>query len=74
MMDMKFGRILGAALALAVLSACGADKETVAGVRCDALDASAWEGSQWISAADAPVVEKEIHTSKDWRAAVLVRR
>ena len=69
MMDMKFGRIIGAALALAALSACGADKETVAGVRTDALDASAWEGSQWISAADAPVVEKEIHTSKDWRAA-----
>jgi len=68
-MDMKFGRILGAVLALAALSACGADKETVAGVRCDALDASAWEGSQWISAADAPVVEKEIHTSRDWRAA-----
>ena len=65
----KFQYLMTALAALAVLSAGCGNKEKVAGVRTDALDASAWEVSEWISAVDAPVVEKEIHTSKDWRAA-----
>lgn len=35
---------------------CGAPDSSVAGRRVDALDASAWENSEWISVVDAPVV------------------
>ncbi len=50
---MKAKSILLAAFA-AALAACSAPAPV--GVKTDALDASAWEGSQWISVADAPVV------------------
>ena len=39
------------------------------GRRVDALDDSAWECSQWISVADAPVVEGKVYNSTNNRAA-----
>ena len=39
------------------------------GNRADALDDSAWESSQWISAADAPIVEGTVHSKENCRAA-----
>ena len=54
---MKTRYLLLAACA-AALAACGpkVDSDFV-GKRADALDASAWESSQWISAVDAPVLK-----------------
>ncbi len=52
---MRTKAILSAAVALA-LAACGKPAPEVVGVKTDALDAAAWEASQWISAADAPVI------------------
>ena len=54
---MKTKYLLLAACA-AALAACGpkVDSDFV-GKRADALDASAWESSQWISAVDAPVLK-----------------
>ena len=46
---------------------CTSDK--VCGTRVDALDDSAWECSQWISVADAPVVEGKVYNSRNNRAA-----
>ena len=43
---------------LTAVACCGGDADTV-GVRTDALDASAWESSKWISVVDAPVVSKD---------------
>ena len=56
----KFQYLMTALTALAAMAAGCGNKEKAAGVRTDALDASAWEVSEWISAVDAPVVEKEI--------------
>ena len=39
------------------------------GVLTDALDDSAWDISEWISAADAPVVTGKVETSENCRAA-----
>ena len=44
------------AAAVLILSACTAPQRGPAGVRVPALDAAAWDHSEWISAADAPVV------------------
>ena len=48
-----------------VLAACG-PKESV-GTRCEALES--WEGSEWISAADAPVITGLVNTKENRRAA-----
>jgi alpha-L-rhamnosidase len=48
-------RIMMLAAAAAVLAACGTKVSEPVGKRADALDASAWEASQWISVVDAPV-------------------
>ena len=53
-------------LLLAVLAA-GCCRETAVGTRCEALDS--WEGSEWISAADAPVVTGLVNTKVNRRAA-----
>ena len=54
---MKTRYLLLAACA-AALAACGPKVESdFVGKRADALDASAWESSQWISAVDAPVLK-----------------
>ena len=42
------------AAAVLILSACTAPQRGPAGVRVPALDAAAWDHSEWISAADAP--------------------
>ena len=48
---------LFAAVAIAVFGiSCGSQAITEVGVKTDALDASAWDASQWISAVDAPVL------------------
>ena len=54
---MKTRYLLLAACA-AAFAACGPKVESdFVGKRADALDASAWEASQWISAVDAPVLK-----------------
>ncbi|MBQ9661476.1 MAG: family 78 glycoside hydrolase catalytic domain [Bacteroidales bacterium] len=50
-----FYPILSLAL-LAFLPACNTQQSGIAGVRTEALEDAAWEVSDWISAADAPVV------------------
>lgn len=56
-------------MAVAVLFSGCKGKDKVAGQLTDPLEDSVWEVSQWISAADAPVVEKEVRSRFDWRAA-----
>ena len=56
-------------VAMMLLAAACCREVPVVGTRTAALDDSAWECSEWISAADAPVVEGRIHTSKNCRAA-----
>lgn len=46
--------------AVAALMALGCTSEETVGVRTNALDDSLWEKSEWIAAADAPVVEGKI--------------
>lgn len=55
-------------LALAAVISCKSGKDFY-GVRSDALPNSVWEQSQWISAADAPVVSGDVHSKKNCRAA-----
>ena len=48
---------LFAAVAIAVFGiSCGSQAVAEVGVKTNALDASAWDASQWISAVDAPVL------------------
>ena len=61
--------MISAAAALSVLAACSSGSKESAGVRTAALDDSAWEVSEWISAADAPVVEGEVKGGSNYRAA-----
>lgn len=58
------------ALALAIMSAmsCSNSDSTIAGHRTDALDDSAWNNSEWISAANAPVVTGRVE-GRNERAA-----
>ncbi|MCR5710309.1 MAG: glycoside hydrolase family 78 protein [Bacteroidales bacterium] len=46
--------------AVLVVGACGKQELSVAGKKTSALGDSAWESSQWISAADAPVITGKI--------------
>lgn len=48
-------------LSIAVAAGCSSEKTSGVGTRIDALDASAWDGSVWISAANAPVVQGKIN-------------
>ena len=63
---------LNVSLAIAAIafffSACGTKTATEV-VRVDALDASAWDASQWISVVDAPVVTGKIGDMENNRAA-----
>ena len=52
-----------------LLASCGIQPATEYGTRADALDASAWEASQWISAVDAPVVTGKTGDMVNNRAA-----
>ena len=57
------------AIATAILfTACGAKSATEV-MRVDALDASAWDASQWISVVDAPVVTGKTGDMQNNRAA-----
>ncbi len=50
-----------AAMAVWVSAGCSTEQVSDADLRAEALDASAWEASKWISAADAPVVTEKIN-------------
>ena len=59
-----------AMIAIALLfSACGTSPVTEVGTWTDALDASAWEASKWISAKDMPVITGKTGDMKNNRAA-----
>ena len=60
-------RVVIAAMAI-IFSACGAKTATDV-MRVDALDASAWEASKWISVVDAPVVTGKTGDMENNRAA-----
>ena len=70
---MKSKTKLFSALALAttlfMASSCGSDATPGAVKKVEALDASAWDVSQWISAANAPVVTGRINDSDNGRSA-----
>lgn len=55
-------------MALVLSAACGRTQGGVVGVKAQALDDSAWEAAEWISAADAPVVTS-IVTNENCRTA-----
>ncbi|MBO4476657.1 MAG: family 78 glycoside hydrolase catalytic domain [Bacteroidales bacterium] len=63
---MRFTSIL-AALAL-ILYGCSGNSVS-AGTRCEALDDSCWDSSEWISAANAPVITGVVNSKQNRRAA-----
>lgn len=58
---------LSAVMAFVLSIRCSAQES--AGIRVEALDDSLWNASEWISAADAPVVTGRVTASGNWRAA-----
>ncbi|MBR7114770.1 MAG: family 78 glycoside hydrolase catalytic domain [Alistipes sp.] len=54
---LSFLTAIAAAIVVAFGVGCASNSATEVGVRTDALDSSAWESSQWISAANAPVLK-----------------
>lgn len=63
--------------AVAALIASGCTSEETVGVRTNALEDSLWEKSEWIAAADAPVVEGKVGeliegTAKEVRGRLMV--
>lgn len=52
-----------------ILSNCGVESTKHVGTRTEALDNSAWDASQWISVADAPIVTGSINDIENGRAA-----
>ena len=67
-MKKKFRRLAIVAMAM-LFASCGTNPATEYGIWADALDASAWESSQWISAVDAPVVTGQTGDMQNNRAA-----
>ena len=67
-MKKKFRSLAIVAITL-LLASCGTQPATEYGTWADALDASAWESSQWISAVDAPVVTGKTGDMVNNRAA-----
>lgn len=68
-MKIDFAISLVAGIALMAATGCGSPQASrTAGERTDALDQSAWDHSQWISAADAPVITGTINGENE-RAA-----
>lgn len=64
----RCARLVWAVVALFLVS-CSRDGSSVVGQRVDALDASAWDVSKWISVADAPVVTGRIDGHANCRSA-----
>lgn len=62
-------RILILSLAFCAFTMLSCTSDKICGTRVEALDDSAWECSQWISVADAPVVEGKVYNSRNNRAA-----
>lgn len=60
---------LAMAMMVALLSGCSTKPVSNSSERIDALDASAWQVSQWISVKDAPVVTGKINDHENGRAA-----
>ena len=60
---------LFAALLMFLATGCKTQDTTTVGTRTDALDDSAWEVSEWISVADAPVVTGAVNDHENGRAA-----
>ena len=61
-MKTKFTRLsYFVAMVAAILMVGCCDKASFVGQKTDALDATAWQASKWISAVDAPVLEKWNH-------------
>ena len=68
-MKIKLFSALVLTTTLIIASSCGGDATPGEVKKVDALDASAWEVSQWISAANAPVVTGRINDSDNGRSA-----
>jgi len=63
---MRWIQILVAAL---VMMITGCAEAALVGTRTDALDATAWQKSEWISAVDAPVVTGVVNSREGHRRA-----
>ena len=59
----NFKNFIAVAMALCLAVGC-CNKASYVGVRTEALDASAWESSKWISVVDAPVVPKDVFSTR----------
>ncbi len=68
---MKSLRNMSLVLATALLSltGCNTESQKEKYIMTDALEPSAWDASQWISVADAPVVQGTVYEPGNWRAA-----
>lgn len=67
-MRMKKRKLLLLGVVCAALYACSTDQTNESGKRVSALDDAAWNHSEWISVANAPVITGEINGSNE-RAA-----
>ena len=65
---MKKRKLLLLGVVCAALYACSTDQTNESGKRVSALDDAAWNHSEWISVANAPVITGEINGSNE-RAA-----
>ena len=68
----KMKRVFPLVLSLVALFAavsCSSTKSDSVGVRTDALDDALWAQSEWISVADAPVIDGLVRSSINYRAA-----
>ena len=61
-------KFIAASVAAAAVAACS-QTEKLVGVRTSALDDSAWEASEWISAVNAPVLTEVVQNDHDCRSA-----
>ena len=59
----NFKNFIVVAVALCIAVGC-CNKASYVGVRTEALDASAWDSSKWISVVDAPVVPKDVFSTR----------
>ena len=64
-MSIRISLILGITTVAALLGACGTPETKTIGTRTEALPDAAWACSEWISAADAPVVDYIVTNSDE---------